>query len=299
MANLRVTQSMISAGMLGGLQDNLSRLQRIQMQLASGKQITRPSDSPSGTLDAMRYRAEIQRNDQYGRNIDDGLGWLGTADNTLTSALDIVRKARDLIVSTGNGATDPSARQAMAAEVDTLRASLLDLANTRYLDRPIFAGNAGVQSAYHTAGTYLGDTGIVTRSVGPGTAVQVNLTGPQVFGPPGAGQSGVIDLLERISAHLRAGDSASLLGNDLVNLDASRVQLQDQLSLVGARYNHLEVARTRTDDATAAVTSSLADVESIDLPKTMVDLSLQQTSYQAALAATARAVQPSLVDFLR
>jgi flagellar hook-associated protein 3 FlgL len=290
---------MVSAGMLGGLQDNLSRLQRIQSQLSSGRQIARPSDSPSGVLDAMRYRAEIQRNDQYARNIDDGLGWLGTADNTLTSSLDIVRRARDLVVSAGNGATDPSAHQAMAAEIDTLRASLLDLANTRYLDRSIFAGNAGTQNTFDATGAYLGDAGIVTRSVGPGAAVQVNLTGPEVFGPPAPGQLGIFDLLGQISAHLRAGDTASVLGGDLHNLDASRVQVQDQLSLVGARYNHLEVSRTRTEDTKTAITSSLAEVESIDLPKTMVDLSLQEMAYQAALAATARAVQPSLVDFLR
>jgi flagellar hook-associated protein 3 FlgL len=31
----------------------------------------------------------------------------------------------------------------------------------------------------------------------------------------------------------------------------------------------------------------------------MVDLQLQEVAYQAALASTARVLQPSLVDFLR
>jgi flagellar hook-associated protein 3 FlgL len=31
----------------------------------------------------------------------------------------------------------------------------------------------------------------------------------------------------------------------------------------------------------------------------MVDLKMQEVAYQAALAATARVLQPSLVDFLR
>ena len=43
----------------------------------------------------------------------------------------------------------------------------------------------------------------------------------------------------------------------------------------------------------------MTDVEDIDLPKTITELQLQQTAYQAALAAGARVVQPSLVDFLR
>jgi flagellar hook-associated protein 3 FlgL len=35
------------------------------------------------------------------------------------------------------------------------------------------------------------------------------------------------------------------------------------------------------------------------LPKVVVNLQMQQTSYQAALAATARVMQPTLLDFLR
>lgn len=56
-----------------------------------------------------------------------------------------------------------------------------------------------------------------------------------------------------------------------------RVEMQSQVgSLSPARY-----ART------------------IDLPKTIMEMQLQQASYQAALAAGARVIQPSLIDFLR
>jgi flagellar hook-associated protein 3 FlgL len=47
------------------------------------------------------------------------------------------------------------------------------------------------------------------------------------------------------------------------------------------------------------LTSQVSDVEDIDLPKTITELTLQQTAYQAALAATARIVQPTLVDYQR
>ena len=38
---------------------------------------------------------------------------------------------------------------------------------------------------------------------------------------------------------------------------------------------------------------------SLDLPRTIVDLQMQEVAYKAALGATARVVQPSLLDFLR
>jgi len=52
-------------------------------------------------------------------------------------------------------------------------------------------------------------------------------------------------------------------------------------------------------DRLLSVTTQLSDIEDIDLPKTIMDMQLQQTSYQAALAATAKVIQPSLIDFLR
>ena len=52
-------------------------------------------------------------------------------------------------------------------------------------------------------------------------------------------------------------------------------------------------------DAELALTSSLSEVENTDLPKAMVELQMQEVAYQAALASTARVMQPSLLDFLR
>jgi len=47
------------------------------------------------------------------------------------------------------------------------------------------------------------------------------------------------------------------------------------------------------------VTANLAIAENIDLPKTIIDMQIQSTSYQAALGAAAKIIQPSLLDFLR
>jgi flagellar hook-associated protein 3 FlgL len=40
-------------------------------------------------------------------------------------------------------------------------------------------------------------------------------------------------------------------------------------------------------------------VENVDIAKAIVDLQMQEVAYQAALGATARVIQPSLLDFLR
>ena len=76
-------------------------------------------------------------------------------------------------------------------------------------------------------------------------------------------------------------------------------RIQGRISEVGTRFNRLEKASVTAGDAELALTSSLSQVENTDLPKAMVELKMQEVAYQAALASTARVMQPSLLDFLR
>jgi flagellar hook-associated protein 3 FlgL len=304
---LRITHKSITAGALGNLQSNLGRMQRLQEQLSSGSRIGRPSDDPTGTVDSMRFRSEIRQAEQHVRNVDDGLGWLGTADTAVTNALGVVRKAKELALTGANGAMGPTEREALASELDGLREHLFSLAGTEYLGRPIFGGTETAAYAKAADGTitYAGDQGRVTRRPAAGVEVDVNIPGTAVFGPPGAD---VFAVLSDLANHLRgrAADgtpdpsAVALDGTtDLGALDDRFRALQDGLSTVGARYAQLEVMRTRAEDAQVTVKEQLSEVQSVDLPKTIMELQLQEVAYQSALAATSRTIQPSLMDFLR
>lgn len=298
-APFRITHGTMRSRTLDGLQQNLSRMQRLQEQLSSGKQIRRPSDAPADTAASLKYRSDIKRLDQFGRNAQDGIGWLGTADDALTRSLDMLGRVRELVLRGANASSGPQDRLAMAAEVDTLRQGVLGLANAKYQDRAVFAGTAGTVSAYAADGTYLGDAGSVGRTVAPGVSVEVNVTGPTAFG---AGPSSVFAVLETIADRLRSGtapDIASLVSTDLGSLDAARVVVQNNLAEVGARYHRVEMMQNRATDAILGLQGALSEIEDIDLPRTIVDLQLQEVSYKAALSATARVIQPSLVEFLR
>jgi flagellar hook-associated protein 3 FlgL len=52
-------------------------------------------------------------------------------------------------------------------------------------------------------------------------------------------------------------------------------------------------------DAELSLQDSLSQVENVDMARAMVDLQMNEVAYQAALGATARVLQPSLLDFLR
>jgi flagellar hook-associated protein 3 FlgL len=296
MIQQRVTHNSVASRAMTGLQGNLTRLAKLQEQLSSGKQMSRPSDSPAGTATAMHMRAEIRAAQQHGRNADNGLGWLATADNALTSSLDLVRRVRELTLQgmSAGTATTPGGHEALAAEIDNIREQLIATANARYADRPVFGGTTAGGVAYSSAGVYTGETEAIQRTVGPNSRVRVDTDGPATFG---SGPTQLFAVLTDLSQAMRTDPST--LGVALGRLDTASQTLQTQLSDVGARYNRLAQMRQTAEDRLLTLRTQLSDVEDVDLPETIMHLQLQETAYQAALGATARAVQPSLMDFLR
>lgn len=300
--SLRVTHRSLFTSNLTNLQSNLSRIQGTQGKLSSGRLLQAPSDDPGGTGAALRQRAEIARGTQLARNASDGLGWLETADSALDGVGNALQRVRELLVQANStGTLNQAGADAIASEILAIRDGLLSMANTQYLGRPIFGGTTAESHAYDPAtGAWQGNTDAVERAVRPGTNVQVNVAGTDVFGEPG---NDVFAYLTGVADHLRAGAGAaegwSQLSGDLAAADTHLRRALDARSLVGARYAQLETMRDRTDQDLLLLRERLSEIEDIDLAATIVDLQLQETAYQAALSATARSVQPSLLDFLR
>ena len=296
---MRVTQRAVTASMLAGLQDNQSRMAALQEQLSSGKRISKPSDDPVGTDQAMRYRTEIARNNQYQRNAQDGLGWLGTADTALQSGVAILHRLQVLVTQAAStGINNQSSRDAIATEVKSLKQQMLSVANTTYQDRPIFGGTTSKAAAYvadaNGVVTYQGDTGTVMRTVGQNSQVKVNIDASQAFG---SGATDVFGIFDQITSDLAS--TPDNLSNDLQNVSASLTNMMNAQATEGAAYNRITSLTNSSSDLVATLTGNLSSVEDIDIAKTYTDLTMQQVSYKASLAAMSNVLQMSLTNFLK
>jgi flagellar hook-associated protein 3 FlgL len=291
---LRVTEGSASYGSLVGLQSSASRLAALQAKMSSGQQITKPSDDPSGTVRALQLRADLKRNTQYTANAGDAIGWLSTSDTTYTQIGKLAQNARTLVVqglNTGASGTTPAA--AIADQIDAIRTSMINLANTTYNGRPVFGGTTTGAIAYDAAGNYAGDSGTVSRTVGPQSTVQINQSGAQVFGPPG---NDMFTLLANISNTLRTNPTA--LGSDLTSLDAAIANVSAAQATEGATYERVQTAQAAQTSTALTVTTQLSGIQDIDLANMAVQVSTANTNYQAALQTTASIRQQSLLDFL-
>jgi flagellar hook-associated protein 3 FlgL len=290
----RITQRSLATTSLDGLQANLGRMQRLQEKLSSGKEIARPSDDPSGAAGAMQIRTDQARTAQYDRNADDGMAWLGTADSALQQVNGNLMRVRDLALTGVNASLSPTDREALALEVDSLRAGILTSANTSYLGRPVFGGTTPGTTAYDTSGTWVGNDVSVRRNVAPGVQVDVSMSGQTAFGPAG---DDVLAVVDRVAAMLR-GDTSQLQAG-ITDLDARMSGVREAMATVGARYNRVQDVQSTGTERATSLTTRLSELEGVDLPATIMELKLQETAYQAALSATGRVLQPSLMDYLR
>jgi len=292
---LRVTEGSTSRGALVGLQASAGRLSALQQQLSSGRQITKPSDDPTGTVSALQLRSQLKQITQYQASATDALGWLTTVDSAYSSITGQLQQVRTLVLqgmNTGTGSA--GSNTAIAQQVDQARASLLSLANASYLGRPVFGGTTAGTVAFDSTGAYVGDTGTVSRTVGPNTTVDLNTPGTTAFGPNG---SNLFDLLSTISSDLVSNPTN--LGADLTALDARQVAITGDQSLAGAKYQRIQGVQTTSSTDTIQLKSQLSDLQDIDLADMAVQVSSANAAYQAALATTAKISQISLLDFLR
>ncbi len=102
---------------------------------------------------------------------------------------------------------------------------------------------------------------------------------------------GEIEILTRENRRLA---TVALIENAIANLDTTL----GGLGVIGARTNQIETAIARSADDVLTITEQLPSLEDVDIAEAVMDLELQQTAYEASLAAFAQSSQTSLLDFL-
>jgi len=293
----RVTNLTMSANAQRTLQAQQSRLSELQEKATTLNKISRPSDDPAATAKALETRSLLAANAQYGRNIDDGNTWLTAADSALERATNVMHRVKDLTVLAGNGTLPPSGKKAIANELDALNTELVAIANSKHLGRNIFAGNSDKPEAFSGAiPPAFNGAGLspVDRRFSATQTVRVDADGEKIFG---SGSGSVFDAIKSVADSLRGGTAPS--ESQLDNVETRFNSIVDGRAEVGTRQALLERAGVVNTELEATLDAQRTGIEKADLGSVIMDLKLQETNYQVALAATARVLQPTLMDFLR
>jgi flagellar hook-associated protein 3 FlgL len=148
------------------------------------------------------------------------------------------------------------------------------------------------------AGTYVGDSGVVQLEMERDIFQQVNYTGDRAFLGTGVPNGvNLFEIFEQANVALRNNDQATIQ-TLLTSFDQAIEQTSGMQAEVGARANKFDKATDRLEDIKVELDTILTKVRDVDVTEAVTNLNKQENAYQAVLAATAKVIQPSLLDFL-
>lgn len=295
----RVTQSMLNTQFMRNLNNNLNRMEKLQDQLSTGRRINKPSDDPVGISFSMRYRSELETNDQYQRNIDSGLSWLSYTDEMLDQAGSVLQRARELAVQGATGTNPQEALDTIAMEIDQLSEQMLSIGNSKFNGKYVFNGQLTDVKPYDEANPGASDTddGLIQFEIGVGVKIPVNVTGQSAFGAANDSNN-IFVALKSLSNSLKSGDLTGV-GNAIGKIDERMDRFLAVRADIGAKTNRVELAQSRLDDIEINLSSLKSKTEDADLAAVITNLKMDENVYQASLSAGSRLIQPSLLDFIR
>ena len=200
--------------------------------------------------------------------------------------------AQEVAVSQANASADDETRDASAEEIGNIYDQMISLANTELGNSYIFSGHRTQTATFATDGTYNGDTGAINIAMGQSSTVQINLTGDDVFET-----TDIFGLLDDLKTALESNDVEGIQAQ-LDGLVNSIDHINTKTAEVGSRINQLETMENIYANLKLNVQELLSETEDIDIVQAAMDLTSQQTIYEASLMSAAKIMEMSLVNFL-
>ncbi len=185
MTNLRVSTSGLFAQGLSNMQLRQAEIAKLQQQISSGVRLTRAADDPAGMAASQQLDHLLARLAQYDSNATVADSRLRQQEGALSDSGDILLRARDLAIQANSDTLSDGDRHAIALELRSLRAGLLQIGNRDDgAGRRLFAGTRdGVVPFTDNAGSvsYSGDEGQNVIDIAPDASVRDSNPGSEVF----------------------------------------------------------------------------------------------------------------------
>jgi len=126
---------------LANITSRQAGLADLQEKLSAGKRVVRPSDDPTGAAQAERALTRSTRVDVEVRALNLQRNSVAMAEGTLGNSIELLQTIRQLMVSAGDAAYNPSDRRSIAEEMAGLRDQLFAYANKKDTNGiPLFSG---------------------------------------------------------------------------------------------------------------------------------------------------------------
>ncbi len=178
----RVPDSLMYAKGQDALNRSRDSMIRNQEKGLTGKRVNRPSDDPVAAMRVLQTQILEDRDSTVQANLEVANGFLNLTDASLGELSEVISRLKELALqmsSSTNATAD--ARESVQKEVDQLALRVVQIGNTRFGDRYIFAGHQTDKAPFDAQGNYFGDDGKFEIEMDRGQRITVNISGNVPF----------------------------------------------------------------------------------------------------------------------
>lgn len=300
---MRVTSNMTASDSIYNIQQNQNRLYKLNEQLGTQNNINRPSDDPLNAKLLLDVTDKVKADEQYLSNIKKADTWQKLTSTTLTAIASFVAQAKRAVATVTSGSDDATMRQGVVSQLQSLKQQIVDMGNVQLGDQYIFGGTKNSEPPFSTISPYYtGNEGAITVEIGNNNTQQINIDGKKLLTADTAssqpyGNTNILQTLDNLITEVSANNVPAITAGALA-LEAGAKQINNAQSDVAARVARLDATTKMIENNRNTLENIYSSTQNADTAKLGVQLSQQQTAYEASLSATAKLTQLSLLDYL-
>jgi flagellar hook-associated protein 3 FlgL len=287
---MRITNQTMMTQLRSGLRGRLDALARAERAAITGRRLRAVSDDPIDATLVMRLEAQVRDFDQYRRNGSFATTRLSAEDAAISSARDVLTRARQLAMSVQSDDPAEPQRQSALAAARQIRDELLSLSNTKMGGEYIFAGARGDAPAFAPDGTYQGDAVVRQIEIQANVFIAAGHAGEPAFGD-------ALRAVDQLITELQTGTQASVQGT-LAGLDGAMTGMLTAQAQTGVWLKEARDVGIQLAQQSAALLDRRDALRDVDPAEAVLELQGQQTALERAYAVVGRVLQASLVNYL-
>jgi flagellar hook-associated protein 3 FlgL len=288
---MRVTNQSLQHTTLRGLASTLAALAQAQSQAVTGRRVQTVSDDPLDASQIMRIDGMLRDIQQFTRNGTSAETRLSTEDVVLTSARDLVAKARNLALSAASAPAGDPVRQSAIDAIRGICDQLVSLGNTRVGDEYLFGGTLTTNAPFLSNGTYVGDAGVRKAEIDDGVLIDTADSGQALF-------SHAMGSLDNLETQLTSGTAADVQ-SAATDTSAAQDEMLAAQTAAGARRAAIRDTGTRLASRTSVLTDQRDGMRNVDQTEAVTRLLAAQNALEQAYAAVGRVMSVNIVDYLK
>ncbi len=283
--NMRINTNINSMRTQEYMRQNQAKMSNAMDRLSSGKRINNASDDAAGLAIATRMKAREGGLNVAGRNTQDGISLIRTADSALNSVSNILLRMRDLANQSANGTNTEGNQASLQKEFTELKSQIDYIANnTQFNDQALLdSKNKEIK--------------IQTLDTGADNNTQIGITLNSVkVSDLGLTSVKIGDVLKADSTDAGSPDDAQ---GAIDAIDKAITTIAGQRATLGATLNRFEFNANNLKSQETSMADAASQIEDADMAKEMSEMTKFKILNEAGISMLSQANQtPQMVSKL-